>query len=149
MEDYRKKVISNMIVGGIIITIAVCLCVFDLLIDLELISFKPENIMLLNFQTGFLLGIGMVALITMFRCGKALKSPEKLQIMYNQEYDERQAFIRQKAGMPMLSLTSGAMVLAGIIAGYFNDIVFYTLIAAAMAQLVISVLVKLYYTKTM
>jgi len=41
------------------------------------------------------------------------------------------------------------MVLAAIIAGYFNIVVFYTLVIAVIGQLSISVAVKLYCMKTM
>ena len=58
-------------------------------------------------------------------------------------------YIRAKAGMPMLLVTSCVMVIAGIIAGYFNVTVFMTLTAAAMCQLLVGSLIKMYYMKTM
>jgi hypothetical protein len=41
------------------------------------------------------------------------------------------------------------MVIAAIIAGYFNIVVFYTLVIAVAAQLSVSAMVKLYCLKTM
>jgi hypothetical protein len=79
--------------------------------------------------------------------GKAIKDDTKLKLLYNKEYDERQSLIRQKAGMPMLMITSGIMIFAGIIAGYFNEIIFYILILTAMIQMTLGVIVKIYYIK--
>jgi hypothetical protein len=79
----------------------------------------------------------------------AIKDERKLKMAYNRENDERMKAIRAKAGMPMLLITSVMMVIAAIIAGYFNIVVFYTLTAAAMMQLLLGVSVKLYHMKTM
>jgi hypothetical protein len=114
MEDYRKKVIWGMFIGGAMIAAALIL----------------------------------FALVTMIKYAMALKNPQKLQLMYNEEYDERKRLIAQKAGMPMAGINSVVMIMAGIIAGYFNTVVFTTLIAAAVAQSLISLTAKVYYSKT-
>ncbi|MBP1755580.1 MAG: hypothetical protein H6Q59_1978 [Firmicutes bacterium] len=148
MEKFRKKIVISTIISGIINLAAVGLCIFDLLIISEKISFQPVNEMLLSFQTGLVLGIGMVALMYTIKNRKALRDPKELQILYNKEHDERQQLIIQKAGMPMMAYTSGVMVIAGVIAGYYNTVVFYTLIVAAMAQLLVGLSLKLYYSRT-
>jgi hypothetical protein len=148
MEKFRKKIIVSTITAGIINLAAIGFCIFDLLIISERISFKPENEMLLGFQSGLLLGIGMVALVNIIKYRKALRDQQELQILYNKEHDERQLLITQKAGMPMLVITSSIMVFAGVISGYFNTVVFYTLIAAAMVQLLIGLSAKIYYSRT-
>jgi len=51
--------------------------------------------------------------------------------------------------MPMLMITSILMLIAAIIAGYFNIIVFYTLVLAATVQLSIGTIVKLVCMKLM
>jgi hypothetical protein len=83
----------------------------------------------------------------MFRLRKIVKNPTELQKLYNKENDERLALIRQKSGMPIIMITSGIMILAAVVAGYINETVFFTLIAAAMAQIVISLAVKVYYMR--
>jgi hypothetical protein len=148
MEDYRKKVIWGMFIGGAMIAAALILFAFNILVDTNIIAFPTENKMLLSFQSGLLCGIGLVALVTMIKYAMALKNPQKLQLMYNEEYDERKRLIAQKAGMPMAGINSVVMIMAGIIAGYFNTVVFTTLIAAAVAQSLISLTAKVYYSKT-
>lgn len=149
MEKFRKKIIVSTIISVIINLAAIGFCIFDLLIISERISFQPKNEMLLGFQTGLLLGIGMVALVHMVKYRKALRDQKELQILYNKEHDERKLLITQKAGMPMMAITSSIMVFAGVISGYFNTVVFNTLIAAAMAQLLVGLSAKLYYSRVL
>ena len=88
-----------------------------------------------------------LALIRIIRYRKALRNDKELQIQYNKENDERMKAIPAKAGMPMILISSIIMVIAGIIIGYSNMVVFYTLIAAAVIQLVIACITKFIYTK--
>ena len=83
------------------------------------------------------------------RYNRALGDERHLQLLYNREHDERMRLIRQKAGMPILMVTSLGMVVAGVVAGYFNAVVFMTLIGAALIQLVVAVAVKLYYVRVL
>lgn len=102
-----------------------------------------------SFQFGIIFGMGMLALIQIIKLQRVIKDDKKLEMLYNRENDERFKAIRSKAGMPMLIITSLIMLLAGIIAGYFNVIVFYTLVIAGIVQLSIGTIVKLYYMKIM
>lgn len=149
MIKFKKEIRNRRITFSIISALAACACVFDYLVSIGVVMFKPENARILAFQTGFLIGIFFVALAIMLRYASAQKDPKKLQRLYYEEHDERRQLIKRKAGMPMLGITSGVLVFAGVFAGYFNNIVFYTLVAAAAVQMLIAVSVKLYYTKTM
>ena len=138
-----------MIITGIIIVAAIGLCVFDLMVNLGVVTFQSVNDKMLAFQSGLLLGIATVALMTSVKYIKALKDAKALQLLYNEEHDERQKEIRMKAGMPMIGYTSVLMIFTGIVAGYVNITIFYTLIAAAMAQLIVCLMVKLYHQRIM
>ena len=49
----------------------------------------------------------------------------------------------------MLPITSILMIIAGVIAGYFNNLIFVTLVITAIVQIIICGLVKIYYTQKM
>ena len=53
--------------------------------------------------------------------------------------------IRAKAGIPMVLILSLALVLGGMVIGYWNETVFVVLIGVALFQLLVSLGVKLYY----
>lgn len=75
----------------------------------------------------------------------ALRNEVKLQLLYNEEKDERMSAIRAKAGVPIILILSMALVIAGMLIGYFNETVFIVLICAALFQLLVCLSVKLYY----
>jgi hypothetical protein len=78
-----------------------------------------------------------------------LRDEKKLKLQFNKEKDERLKAIRAKAGMPILLVTSVLMIIAGVIAGYFNATIFVTLIIAAVGQMIISGFVKMIYMRKM
>lgn len=102
-----------------------------------------------GFQCGFTLALGVLALMLIFRYQKALTSEEKVQMLFNKENDERMRTIKYKAGMPLLLITSFAMMIIAVVTGYFHVIVFYTLIAASLCQLLVACIVKFIYMRLM
>lgn len=147
MDEYRRKIKNRIFVGAIICAVTAGIAVLDVLGVIEKLGFLKKYEVLSTFQFGFLVGITLVAIFYMFKLGIALKYEKKLRILYNEEKDERLLLIRQKSGAPMIVITSTIMVLGGIIAGYINEIVFYTLIAAGFFQLIFSIIAKLYYMR--
>ncbi len=135
----RIKLLS----GGVLVIIAISVCGF--FIDKE----RLTDGIVQGFQSGILLALGVLSLIQIIKLRMTVKDNKKLKMLYNQEQDERMKVIRCKAGMPMLLIMSVTMLLAAIITGYFNIIVFYTLVITAMVQLLVGTLVKVYYMKTM
>lgn len=102
-----------------------------------------------GFQFGLIISIFGFSLFDIVKLSLAINDETKLKILYNKENDERMKTIRSKAGMPLIAITSMLMVVAAIVAGYFNIVVFYTLVIAVAAQLSVSAAVKLYCMKTM
>ncbi len=102
-----------------------------------------------SFQCGFSAvgALVLVYLIAQYR--RALSDDQKLQVLYNKENDERTRAIWAKSGIPMTVILSMTLILAGIVIGYFNEIVFVTLICVALFQLLVTSAVKLYYMKKM
>lgn len=102
-----------------------------------------------GFQFGLIVSIFGFSVFDIIKLSLAINDETKLKVLYNKEHDERLKAIRNKAGAPMIVVTSVLMVLAAIVAGYFNIVVFYTLVIAVAAQLSVSAMVKLYCLKTM
>ncbi|WP_373486384.1 hypothetical protein [Acetobacterium malicum] len=102
-----------------------------------------------GFQFGLIVSIFGFSVFDIIKLSLAINDETKLKVLYNKEHDERLKAIRNKAGAPMIVVTSVLMVLAAIVAGYFNIVVFYTLVIAVAGQLSVSAMVKLYCLKTM
>lgn len=149
MEKFKSKVKRRIILFSGMTLITVLLGVYGFFVVGNPEKGSMSDGIISGFQFGIIFGIGMLSLLQIIKLGMVIKDDKKLKMLYNQEHDERLKTIRSKAGMPMLMITSELMLIAAIIAGYFNVVVFYTLVIAAMIQLSIGAILKLYYMKTM
>lgn len=103
----------------------------------------------IGFSAGLALGGGLLAIINIVRLCRIIKDEKKIRTYFNRLNDERLKEIRRRSGMPMLLYTSLLVLGAAMIASFFNEIVFYTLIAVSMVQLTIGCIVKLYFSKVL
>jgi hypothetical protein len=102
-----------------------------------------------SFQCGFSAAGALVLVFWMMKYRGALRDESKLRLFYNEENDERMKLIRAKAGVPMVLILSMALVLAGMIIGYWNETAFVVLIGVALFQLLVSLGVKIIYRNKM
>jgi hypothetical protein len=149
MDKYRNKVRIKMVFLAILALTAVALGIYNVFFEGESGASGFSAGMLSGFRTGMADGIGFFALIRLFFLGKAIRDEKALKELYNKEHDERLREIRAKAGMPSVLILSVLMLIAALIAGPLDLTVFYTLIIASAAQLLISLGVKLYFMKKM
>lgn len=149
MEKFKSRVKRRIILFSGMTLITALLGVYGFFVVGRPEKGSTSDGIISGFQFGIIFGIGMLSLLQIIKLGMVIKDDKKLKMLYNQEHDERLKTIRSKAGMPMLMITSELMLIAAIISGYFNIVVFYTLVIAAIIQLSIGVILKLYYLKTM
>ena len=105
-----------------------------------------------SFIQGYNLGVvtGVVLFISfhLFKNYSVLKQKEKLKKQYIEENDERTKTIKQKTGASATYILTLAFALATIVAGFLNEVVFYTLLAVTFSTLFIISILKRYYMKT-
>ena len=145
MEKFRKKLKIRVALLTALILFAVAIGIFD-------VFFAPEALkdsFMWGFQSGFVTSLGLVAVFALIRMSIIIKDETKIQLQYNKENDERLKAIRAKSGMPMLLITSIAMLIAGVMLRYINEVAFLTLAAAAVCQLLIGIIVKAVNMKRM
>ena len=138
MEKYRKSVIMRITLLSAVVLAAVALGVYDVFFASE----AAKESYIFGFQVGATTALGMISAVLIVRLRALLRDEQKLRLQYNKENDERYRAIRAKAGMPMLLISSVGMIAAGIVAGYYSKTVFVTLIAAAMCQMLVGVVIK-------
>ncbi len=145
MEAYKKTLQRRIALLVIPVLIAVILGVYDVFFANPAI----ENSFLHGFQLGAATALGILAAILFIRYRSILHDEAKLKHEFNRENDERYKAIRAKAGMPMLLITSSTMIVAAVVAGYFNITVALTLVTAAVCQLLTGLIIKLIYALKM
>lgn len=103
-----------------------------------------------DFAAGFQLGILCVLLLAFaskfFTYRKALKDEKLLKQMYIKENDERVTYINQQVGKSSITVTTVILLIAAIIAGYFNIIVFITILAVTLVQAIIKLVLFWYHS---
>jgi len=151
MEKFRTKVKQRMVVSSGIALVTLVLGAYSIysIVFTDHSTASHSAGFMAGFQFGLIVSIFAFSLLDLVKLSRAIKDDTKLKVLYNKEHDERMKTIRSKAGMPLISLTSLLMIIAAIIAGYFNDVIFYTLVISVAAQLSVSAIVKLYCMKTM
>lgn len=143
MEEYKKALKIRMAFLTLIVLAAVGMSVYGMFWAEEEIRASEA----FSFQNGLVIGIGAYAVVLMVRFRRVMQDERRLQLFFNAENDERRKAIQAKAGLPMILVTSFLMMLVGSFIGYFNSIVFYTLFAAAICQLLLAAAVKIFYLR--
>ncbi len=145
MENYRERIKRRMALLSAWILLTAGLGIYNVFCTADETG-VPE---IFGFQCGLACGLSLCALLLLLRYGRALKDERGLQKLYNQEHDKRMKAVRAKAGVPMVPILSFIMMGVGMVMGYTNSVIFYTLTAAAMGQLLVSSAAKLVYLRRM
>lgn len=142
MENFKKKVRSR-VLWLTVIFIGLVASYFILLLNQDKLLQMPEGIM--SFHAGALCGIGFLLILDVFKNLRALKYEKKLKDLYIKENDERTIMIMQKTGAIGINICIISLGFAAIIAGFFNEIVFFTLLGATLFTALVKGLFKIYY----
>lgn len=145
MENYANK-IKKRSVYLIIILLATVITYIGLTIKTDSFSKMPSFIQ--GYNLGVVTGVVLFISFHLFKNYSVLKQKEKLKKQYIEENDERTKTIKQKTGASATYILTLAFALATIVAGFLNEVVFYTLLAVTFSTLFIISILKRYYMKT-
>ncbi|MBE5961413.1 MAG: hypothetical protein E7256_08505 [Lachnospiraceae bacterium] len=144
MEEYRKQIIGRM-------SISAGICILFLIgIMFRIPQYvQTGNEHYSDFMQGFF--IGLVILMEVYgitrivHYGKILGKEDLLKREYYEENDERTRMIYEKAGGNALYGCALAVLVAAIVAGFFEMTVFITLICCSVFLLGTRKVLKIYY----
>lgn len=98
---------------------------------------------------GFVAGGLLVAGLAMSKFRRALKDDTALRRLYNREHDERAQAIRARAGVPVTLFLGAGLMAAGLVATFFDMTVALTLVVAGLAELLVTLALKAWYSHRM
>lgn len=131
------------------IILAVILLIFNSMKMVEAGDEEPFSSGFIDgFQSGLLAALVGIFCVFIINYLIVMKDERKLRLLYNRENDERRKQIKLKSGGNVVLINSIIIIFAGIIAGYFNEIVFFSLIGCALFQLLMSTVIKVYLLQT-
>lgn len=102
-----------------------------------------------GFQVGLVCALVIFCIHSVMKYRKILNDEELIRAFYIKEHDEREAVIREKTGGTVLYTCGILIILAGVIAGYYNPVVFGSLVSSGVFLLLVRKVLRIYYSKMM
>ena len=100
-----------------------------------------------GYNLGLLIALQVGAIYFITKYNKALKNKAQLKKLYIEKHDERKELIQYKSSALGISIFIFILLLATIISGFYNLVVFYSFFGVCLIILAILVLTKLYFLK--
>lgn len=144
LQNYRKEIarrISLLVVFCIIALLAIVLGAAFL----KDISLKTTD--RTDYVLGFFTGIELVCVFYMGCLIRAYRDEKYLKEMYTKETDEREILIRMKSGKNIVPILSLVIAVIACVMSYVNYEVFIALTAVAIAQIIITLILKIYWSQ--
>lgn len=144
LQNYRKEIarrISLLVVFCVIALLAIALGA-DFLKDIS-----PKTTDRTDYVLGFFTGIELVCVFYMGCLIRAYRDEKYLKEMYTKETDEREILIRMKSGKNIVPILSLVIAVIACVMSYVNYEVFIALTAVAIAQIIITLILKIYWSQ--
>lgn len=144
LQNYRKEIarrISLLVVFCVIALLAIVLGA-DFLKDIS-----PNTTDRTDYVLGFFTGIELVCVFYMGCLIRAYRDEKYLKEMYTKETDEREILIRMKSGKNIVPILSLVIAVIACVMSYVNYEVFIALTAVSIAQIIITLILKIYWSK--
>ena len=144
LQNYRKEIarrISLLVVFCVTALLAIVLGA-DFLKDIS-----PKTTDRTDYVLGFFTGIELVCVFYMGCLIRAYRDEKYLKEMYTKETDEREILIRMKSGKNIVPILSLVIAVIACVMSYVNYEVFIALTAVAIAQIIITLILKIYWSQ--
>ncbi|ETT47874.1 hypothetical protein CXK86_13305 [Paenibacillus sp. BGI2013] len=100
-----------------------------------------------GFHTGAFIGVEVAVAFFLVRYIKASNNEAELKKQYIEENDERSVMILQRAGTLSTAIILIGMGIASVIAGFFNPLIFYTLLTCLLFVLIVFFALWMFYAR--
>lgn len=147
MEKYKKTLKSRIALLAIGIVMLLALLVLTQVGIISTADTQNFSDFLRGTELGLIVSVIGIFAFVMVQFIRLLGSEEKLKAEFYAENDERKKLIMLKIGGTAMYVCAVAILLAGIVAGYFNQTVFFSLTGCALFLLIIRGILKVYYHK--
>lgn len=142
MEKYKAKIRMRMIWMSMALSIS-AIAYFVLLLNQNQLPKVPDFIK--GFQIGAFCGLELVLVYFVARDLGSMRNEKALRKLYIEEHDERAILIMQKTGAWGMVVCSVGLAFATVIAGFYNQMVFLSLLGATVFTALVKGFFKLYY----
>lgn len=144
LQNYRKEIARRI---SLLVVFCVTALVAIVLGAVYLKDISPETSNTTDYVLGFFTGIELVCVFYMGCLIRAYRDEKYLKEMYTKETDEREILIRMKSGKEIVPILSLVIAVIACVMSYVNYQVFIALTAVAIAQIIITLILKIYWSK--
>ena len=146
MEKFKNVLKKRLVFAGVFNGLAVIfIALTGMYAHSTILGSEHITDLIRGFQVGLFIGIQLVMLTYVGKYTKALKSEDKLKKLYIEENDERTKLIEDKIGGVGFNFVLGAIATATVMAGFFHQIVFITLLGVLIFIVLVKGFLKIYY----
>lgn len=142
MEKFKAKV-RNRVIRLIVVGTSLVAIYLILFFNQDKLPQIPRFI--ISFHGGVLFGVISLLICHISKNIRAMKDEKSLKELYIKENDERRMMIMQKTGSVGINICILGFGIATIIAGFFNEIIFFTLLGATLFTALVKGFFKVYY----
>lgn len=144
MENFKKKLKKRILLSPLLFAIIVLISVFGIIYKAR---GSNEDIydFITGFHFGFTIGILLVAVFYTIKYSIALRNEEKLRQLYIEEHDERTQYINSQIGGVGMTIIIVGLGIGTVIAGYVNEVMFFTFLGSLLFTLIVKNGLRLYY----
>ena len=145
MEQYKLQIKKRIALESLLAAVIAAVCIASFL------GVLPTNpgTRFGDFMMGFLLGLSCTVVVFFIigtvKIVRMLHNEEKLRNAFIKENDERTKFIATKTGGTVMYTCGVIILVAAIVAGFFNAAVFFTLLSCSMFLMLVIVALSAYY----
>lgn len=142
MDKFKKSVKKRLVIMRVY-SAAIAI----LLILSTFFSFTEFEIGPVNFALGVCLGAMILVLFGMRKYAMAMRNDESIKRLFIEENDERHKFIIAKTGGHAINIVIFGLLLGAIISGFFNEMIFLSLLGATFFSALVKGCLKWYYVR--
>lgn len=142
MDKFKKSIKTRLVIMR---SYSAAIAIF--LILSIIFNFTEYETKALSFILGACVGIMLLVLFNMRKYILAMKNDEAIKQLYIEENDERHKFIITKTGGTAINIVICGLALAAIVSGFFNEVIFFSLLGSTIFSALVKGSLKLYYSK--
>lgn len=144
MENFRVELKKRILVVPIASAVIILVTVLGIIYKAEG-SNEGVSDFISGFHFGFTIGILGVSIVLAIKYAIALRDEEKLRKLYIKETDERTLYIQSQIGGAGINIIIAGLAIGTVIAGYMNEVAFFTLLGAVFFTGAVKITLKVFY----
>lgn len=146
MEEYKKLIKKKLtLMTAFTVFAATFIVLTEIFVNMSSTLSEDISDMIPGFQLGAFIGFQLILLIYIAKYRKALKTEDELKKFYIKEHDERTKLIKDKISGLGFNFSLVIITFAAIIAGFFNEMIFFTLLGVLSFMSLVKGSLKIYY----